>query len=215
MSIWYEANDAYKCEYICLHFILPAGMINSNQWDVFCNLANRLLLTNCKCFFKTLLNDLSASVTTYYWSLCVAEFWTRIRLMLKPKPSTVHFILTHFQWFWDLVNNSFLQDTFMRLVLTGRWEDKRQQNWDSQTSHCRIADHKSTSLACKLILFHHLFCFPSGIFGHTLIGFLNQVLVLSTLMYLEVETHFDKCIAAMGVLCSSPKKGTGMLDLNK
>lgn len=53
MSIWYEANDAYKCEYICLHFILPAGMINSNQWDVFCNLANRLLLTNCKCFLTT------------------------------------------------------------------------------------------------------------------------------------------------------------------
>ncbi|XP_036955342.1 prostaglandin G/H synthase 1 isoform X3 [Acanthopagrus latus] len=59
--------------------------------------------------------------TGFYGDNCtVPEFWTRIRLMLKPKPSTVHFILTHFQWFWDLVNNSFLQDTFMRLVLTVR-----------------------------------------------------------------------------------------------
>lgn len=52
--------------------------------------------------------------------LCVAEFWTRIRLMLKPSPSVTHFILTHFPWFWSLINNSFLRDTFMRLVLTGR-----------------------------------------------------------------------------------------------
>uniref|UniRef100_UPI0037E79143 prostaglandin G/H synthase 1 n=1 Tax=Semicossyphus pulcher TaxID=241346 RepID=UPI0037E79143 len=52
---------------------------------------------------------------------CTApEFWTRVRLLLKPSPSVVHFILTHFQWFWDLVNNSFLRDTIMRLVLTVR-----------------------------------------------------------------------------------------------
>lgn len=40
--------------------------------------------------------------------------------MLKPSPAVVHYILTHFQWFWDFVNNCFLQGTFMRLVLTGR-----------------------------------------------------------------------------------------------
>ncbi|KAM7018052.1 prostaglandin G/H synthase 1 [Tautogolabrus adspersus] len=50
----------------------------------------------------------------------VPEFWTRVRLLLKPSPGVVHFILTHFQWFWDIINNSFLRDTLMRLVLTVR-----------------------------------------------------------------------------------------------
>ncbi|KAK7934332.1 hypothetical protein WMY93_005228 [Mugilogobius chulae] len=50
----------------------------------------------------------------------VPEFWTRIRLLLKPSPSLVHYFLTHFQWFWDLLNDTFLRDTVMRLVLTVR-----------------------------------------------------------------------------------------------
>lgn len=61
--------------------------------------------------------------TGFYGENCtVPEFWTRVRLMLKPSPSVVHYILTHLRWFWDVVNNSFLQDTFMRLVLTVRSE---------------------------------------------------------------------------------------------
>ncbi|XP_061586115.1 prostaglandin G/H synthase 1-like [Cololabis saira] len=59
--------------------------------------------------------------TGFYGENCsLPELWTRVRLMLKPSPKAVHFILTHFQWFWDVINNSFLQDTFMRLVLTVR-----------------------------------------------------------------------------------------------
>ncbi|KAM6930744.1 prostaglandin G/H synthase 1-like [Xenentodon cancila] len=59
--------------------------------------------------------------TGFYGENCtIPELWTRVRLMLKPSPTVVHFILTHFQWFWDVINNSFLQDTFMRLVLTVR-----------------------------------------------------------------------------------------------
>ncbi|XP_005743165.1 prostaglandin G/H synthase 1 [Pundamilia nyererei] len=59
--------------------------------------------------------------TGFYGDNCtIPEFWTRIRLMLKPSPSVTHFILTHFPWFWSLINNSFLRDTFMRLVLTAR-----------------------------------------------------------------------------------------------
>ncbi|XP_029294945.1 prostaglandin G/H synthase 1 [Cottoperca gobio] len=50
----------------------------------------------------------------------VPELWTRVCLMLKPSPASVHFFLTHFPWFWDLVNSSFLRDTFMRIVLTAR-----------------------------------------------------------------------------------------------
>uniref|UniRef100_A0A3P8SW42 Prostaglandin G/H synthase 1 n=1 Tax=Amphiprion percula TaxID=161767 RepID=A0A3P8SW42_AMPPE len=59
--------------------------------------------------------------TGFYGENCtVPELWTRVRLLLKPSPSVVHFILTHFQWFWNFINNSFLRDTFMRLVLTVR-----------------------------------------------------------------------------------------------
>ncbi|XP_008334142.1 prostaglandin G/H synthase 1 [Cynoglossus semilaevis] len=47
----------------------------------------------------------------------VPEFWTRVYLLL---PHVVHYILTNFQWFWNIVNNSFLQDTIMRIVLTVR-----------------------------------------------------------------------------------------------
>uniref|UniRef100_A0A3B5LLC1 Prostaglandin G/H synthase 1 n=1 Tax=Xiphophorus couchianus TaxID=32473 RepID=A0A3B5LLC1_9TELE len=50
------------------------------------------------------------------------EFWTRIYLMLKPSSGAVHFFLTHFKWFWTIINNSFLRDTFMRIVLTVRNE---------------------------------------------------------------------------------------------
>lgn len=59
--------------------------------------------------------------TGFYGENCtVPEFWTRVRLTLKPSPSVVHYFLTHFQWFWYLINNSFLRDTIMRLVLTVR-----------------------------------------------------------------------------------------------
>ncbi|XP_074526136.1 prostaglandin G/H synthase 1 [Halichoeres trimaculatus] len=50
----------------------------------------------------------------------VPDLWTRLLLLLKPSPSTVHTFLTHFPWFWSIVNNSFLRDTIMRLVLTVR-----------------------------------------------------------------------------------------------
>ncbi|XP_072288922.1 prostaglandin G/H synthase 1 [Eucyclogobius newberryi] len=59
--------------------------------------------------------------TGFYGDNCtVPEFRTRIRLLLKPNPSFAQYLLTHFQWFWDLLNNSFLRDTVMRLVLTSR-----------------------------------------------------------------------------------------------
>ncbi|XP_068166221.1 prostaglandin G/H synthase 1-like [Antennarius striatus] len=59
--------------------------------------------------------------TGFYGENCTTpEFWTRIRQMLKPRPSFLHFFLTHFHWFWKFVNSSFLRDTFMKLVLTAR-----------------------------------------------------------------------------------------------
>ncbi|KAJ6652846.1 hypothetical protein lerEdw1_010564, partial [Lerista edwardsae] len=59
--------------------------------------------------------------TGYYGVNCTfPEFWMRIRSALKPSPAFYHFILTHFRWFWGLVNSTFLRDTLMRLVLTIR-----------------------------------------------------------------------------------------------
>uniref|UniRef100_A0A8C6P184 Prostaglandin G/H synthase 1 n=1 Tax=Nothobranchius furzeri TaxID=105023 RepID=A0A8C6P184_NOTFU len=61
------------------------------------------------------------SHTGYYGENCtIPEFRTQIRLKLKPSPSVVHYLLTHFKWFWDIINNSFLCDTIMRLVLVVR-----------------------------------------------------------------------------------------------
>ncbi|XP_066466686.1 prostaglandin G/H synthase 1 [Tiliqua scincoides] len=59
--------------------------------------------------------------TGYFGVNCTfPEFWMRIRAALKPSPAFYHFILTHFRWFWDIINSTFLRDTLMRLVLTIR-----------------------------------------------------------------------------------------------
>lgn len=53
----------------------------------------------------------------------------------------VHYILTHFQWFWDCVNNSFLQDIIMRLVLTGR----RQTRFITEKKCCKCCSGCTSS----------------------------------------------------------------------
>lgn len=58
--------------------------------------------------------------TLVYWFCPLpAELWTRVRLLLKPNPDVAHYILTHFQWLWDIVNRTFLRDFLMRVVITG------------------------------------------------------------------------------------------------
>lgn len=48
-----------------------------------------------------------------------AEFLTSIKIMLKPSPNTVHYLLTHFKAFWNIINSvSFLRDGIMKYVLT-------------------------------------------------------------------------------------------------
>lgn len=48
-----------------------------------------------------------------------AEFLTWLKVTLKPSPNTIHYILTHFKGFWNIVNNiSFLRDAIMSYVLT-------------------------------------------------------------------------------------------------
>uniref|UniRef100_A0A674NDQ5 Prostaglandin G/H synthase 1 n=2 Tax=Takifugu rubripes TaxID=31033 RepID=A0A674NDQ5_TAKRU len=59
--------------------------------------------------------------TGYFGENCtIPEFWTRVRLLLKPSPDVAHYILTHFHWLWDIINNTFLRDILMRLVITVR-----------------------------------------------------------------------------------------------
>ncbi|NXV98890.1 PGH1 synthase, partial [Fregetta grallaria] len=59
--------------------------------------------------------------TGYFGANCTSpEFWTRLHDLLKPTPAFYHFILTHFRWFWDIINSTFIRDTLMRLVLTVR-----------------------------------------------------------------------------------------------
>ncbi|NP_001165867.1 prostaglandin G/H synthase 2 precursor [Oryzias latipes] len=60
--------------------------------------------------------------TGYYGQNCsTPEFFTWIKMTLKPTPNTVHYILTHFKGFWNIVNSiSFLRDAIMSYVLTSR-----------------------------------------------------------------------------------------------
>lgn len=57
-------------------------------------------------------------------SAFTAEFLTWVKVSLKPSPNTVHYLLTHFKGFWNIVNNiSFLRDAIMRYVLTCKFPD--------------------------------------------------------------------------------------------
>uniref|UniRef100_A0AAQ5ZE30 Prostaglandin G/H synthase 2 n=1 Tax=Amphiprion ocellaris TaxID=80972 RepID=A0AAQ5ZE30_AMPOC len=62
--------------------------------------------------------------TGYYGQNCTTpEFFTWIKVYLKPSPNTVHYLLTHFKGFWNIINNiSFLRDAIMRYVLTCKKE---------------------------------------------------------------------------------------------
>ncbi|XP_041911403.1 prostaglandin G/H synthase 1 isoform X2 [Arvicola amphibius] len=50
----------------------------------------------------------------------IPELWTWLRNFLRPSPSFTHFLLTHGRWFWEFVNASFIRETLMRLILTGK-----------------------------------------------------------------------------------------------
>ncbi|XP_030063156.1 prostaglandin G/H synthase 1 isoform X1 [Microcaecilia unicolor] len=59
--------------------------------------------------------------TGYYGINCtIPEFWMQIREFIRPTPGFYHYILTHFKWFWDIISNTFLRGTLMKLVLTVR-----------------------------------------------------------------------------------------------
>ncbi|XP_048876296.1 prostaglandin G/H synthase 1-like [Brienomyrus brachyistius] len=59
--------------------------------------------------------------TGYYGENCtIPEFWSRVQQLLKPSPDVLHYILTHFKWLWDMINQTFLRNMLIRLVLQVR-----------------------------------------------------------------------------------------------
>ncbi|XP_067294161.1 prostaglandin G/H synthase 1 [Pseudorasbora parva] len=59
--------------------------------------------------------------TGYYGENCtIPEFWSRVYRLLKPSPNVVHYVLTHFEWLWGIINRTFLRDWIMHKVLTVR-----------------------------------------------------------------------------------------------
>lgn len=60
--------------------------------------------------------------TGYSGENCTSpDFFTWLKTTLKPLPSTVHYILTHFKGVWNIINNiPFLSNAIMRYVLTSR-----------------------------------------------------------------------------------------------
>ncbi|XP_053552115.1 prostaglandin G/H synthase 1 [Bombina bombina] len=59
--------------------------------------------------------------TGYYGTNCtIPELWSRVRDLIRPSPGFYHYILTRYKWFWDIINNTFIRDIIVRLVLTVR-----------------------------------------------------------------------------------------------
>uniref|UniRef100_A0A671RC12 Prostaglandin G/H synthase 1 n=1 Tax=Sinocyclocheilus anshuiensis TaxID=1608454 RepID=A0A671RC12_9TELE len=59
--------------------------------------------------------------TGFYGENCtIPEFWSRVYQLLKPSPNVVHYVLTNFDWLWDIINRTFLRDWLMHKVLTVR-----------------------------------------------------------------------------------------------
>lgn len=65
-----------------------------------------------------------------------AEFLTWVKGSLKPSPNTVHYLLTHFKGFWNIINNiSFLRDAIMRYVLTCKFPTSLLIPWQVANLH--------------------------------------------------------------------------------
>lgn len=87
------------------------------------------------------MNGTRAETTLLSWFFCLshthflvsifpAEFLTWVKVSLKPSPNTVHYLLTHFKGFWNIINNvSFLRDGIMRYVLTCKFPTRLLVLW--------------------------------------------------------------------------------------
>ncbi|XP_078685368.1 prostaglandin G/H synthase 2-like [Branchiostoma floridae x Branchiostoma belcheri] len=56
--------------------------------------------------------------TGYYGQNCdIPEFWTAVKVALKPSKKTTHHLLTNYKWLWDVINKiPFLSNFIMRTV---------------------------------------------------------------------------------------------------
>uniref|UniRef100_A0A8C4W084 Prostaglandin G/H synthase 1 n=1 Tax=Gopherus evgoodei TaxID=1825980 RepID=A0A8C4W084_9SAUR len=109
--------------------------------------------------------------TGYFGINCtLPEFWTRLHVMIKPSPAFYHFILTHFKWLWNIINNTFVRDTLMRLVLTGKKQLPDPQLFAERFLRRQqfLGDPRGTNLMFAFFAQHftHQFFKTSGKMGH-------------------------------------------------
>uniref|UniRef100_A0A7M4EXB9 Prostaglandin G/H synthase 1 n=1 Tax=Crocodylus porosus TaxID=8502 RepID=A0A7M4EXB9_CROPO len=107
--------------------------------------------------------------TGYFGTNCtLPELWTRIHKLLKPSPAFYHFVLTHFKWFWDIINSTFIRDTLMRLVLKSELPDPQLLAERFLLRRTFEKDPQGTNLMFAFFAQHftHQFFKTSGKMGH-------------------------------------------------
>ena len=52
------------------------------------------------------------------YSLFIVAYWsTWLSSLIRPSTETLHYLLTHYEWLWNIVNNmEFLRDRFLKAV---------------------------------------------------------------------------------------------------
>lgn len=92
-------------------------------------------------------NGTQVKPTLWSWFFCLshiqfpvsvfpAEFLTWVKVSLKPLPNTVHYLLTHFKGFWNIINNiSFIRNAIMRYVLTCKFPTSLLIPWQVAKTH--------------------------------------------------------------------------------
>jgi hypothetical protein len=60
---------------------------------------------------------LTTCALIYLYIFHIASWWTWFTSLIAPSEQTKHFLLTHFNWFWWIINNvPFITNRVMRAV---------------------------------------------------------------------------------------------------
>lgn len=99
-------GDEYECD------CTGTGFYGHN-----CTTREYLFIINGETYIDYMVSRQTMNCTFSF--LSTAQFFTWLKVTLKPAPNTVHYILTHFKGMWNIINKiSFLRDGIMRYVLT-------------------------------------------------------------------------------------------------
>lgn len=61
-------------------------------------------------------------VDTKSYQSISANLLKRLKLWLKPKPSTIHNLMIDYQWYWDIVNSlPFLRNFLMKTFVLSKY----------------------------------------------------------------------------------------------